>query len=327
MHETHGRLVAIMFVQVTEPTDNNAELPVDSDRITENQHDILIHLKQFRGNLLEIRHGEIYAYFPGGVLSFNAALSLQSIMPQFNLRIGLHLGEVIFRKEKLQGRDVNLASRLPSCARAGGICMSQSVYQYLEDPEKQRLVALGKHNLKNIDVEVPLYAYLPAGQSCRRKTRELKRLLLEKLSRNRRAFYVSFMVAVTAILAFALFVDKSVAARKVVNVYLPEFKQQAMDSQHIPLLESTEFTVRSRLAGKHDFINLHLLKKRSLASIELLVTIKQVSGKIQTEYILNSLPDGKNLASGRLEEDANRVFYLQHHLVEQILATLNNKKY
>ncbi len=326
MHETHGRLVAIMFVQVSEPADKNRELPVDSARIRENLQDILIHLKKFRGNLLEIRHGEIYAYFPGGVLSFNAALSLQSILPQFNLRIGLHLGEVLFRNEKLQGRDVNLASRLPSCARAGGICMSQSVYQYLEDPDKQRLVALGRHNLKNIDVEVPLYAYLPAGQSCRRKTRELRRLLLEKLSKNKRVFHVSIMLAVTAIIASASFMDNSVPVRKVVNLYLPEFKQQAMNSKYISLLQSTEFTVRSRLAGKHDFFNLHLLKKRSFASIELLVTIKHVTGRIQAEYIVNSLPEGKNLASGRLEEDVNRVFYLQHQLAEQILATLNKIK-
>jgi adenylate cyclase len=326
MHETHGRLVAIMFVQVSEPADKNRELPVDSARIRENLQDILIHLKKFRGNLLEIRHGEIYAYFPGGVLSFNAALSLQSILPQFNLRIGLHLGEVLFRKEKLQGRDVNLASRLPSCARAGGICMSQSVYQYLEDPDKQRLVALGRHNLKNIDVEVPLYAYLPAGQLCRRKTRELRRLLLEKLRRNKRAFSISFMLAAIAIIPYASLMDNSVPGRKVINLYLPQFKQQAMDSKHRSLLQSTEFTVRSRLAGKHNFFNLHLLQKRSFASIELLVTIKQVTGRIQAEYILNSLPDGKNLASGRVEEDEKKVFYLQHQLAEQILATLNKLK-
>jgi hypothetical protein len=322
MHETHGRLVAIMFVQVTEQTDDDKELPVASSRLTENQKDLRVHFNRFRGEILEIRPGEIYAYFSGAVSAFHAALMLQRMMPQFSIRIGLHLGEVLHRKGKFQGRDVNLASRLPEFARAGGICLSQSVYQYLEDQDKQILVALGKHDLKNVAVGVPLFAYLPVGQKCRCKLRELKSLLTKKIRKCRRFFWLLPLVGVATVIAMPLYIDNSVPVRKVVKLYLARFELQTQDDLQNELLESIEVAVRSVLSGGHEFYDLHLLNKRSSAPIELLVTIKQVSGKIQAGYTINGLPEGETLAYGGFEEDESRAFYIQDRLSDQILSAL-----
>ena len=324
MHETYGCLKAIMFVQVTETTGNNKELLVAAYLLSNNERDLNHHFKSFRGEVLETRQGEIYACFSGAVSAFHAALSLQEMMPRFRLRIGLHLGEVIYRKGKLQGRDVNFASRLPHCARAGGICLSQSVYQYLEDHEKQILVSLGAHCLKNFDTAVPLYAYLPAGQSCRSKLREQKRQLTEKLRKYRASHWFipsTLSLAVIMIILVQQVVD-IVPDRKVLKLYVPAFEQHDQSVQQRKLVKGIEQTVRSSISGEHDSYNVHLLSRRSSAQVELLVTVNQVSGKIQAGYIINNLVEGEALTYGGFEEDESRVFYLQDRLSEAILMAL-----
>jgi len=328
MHETHCRLVTIMFVQVTEAVETEREIPVVSCRLEKHQKYLRDYMKRFHGELLEIRIGELYAYFPGAALAFNAAISLQQIMPQFNLRIGLHVGEAQFRHGRLQGADVNLASRLPYCARAGGICLSRTVYQYLKDSERQSLVALGAHDLKNFDIRMPLYAYLPDGQSSRSRGREIRHQFfanLNKCRQKRSARYV-FLVSLTGLIAVFFWtqnMDFSTQARDVINLYVPAFLNQTQDNERIIHLESIEMAVRSRLSGAHGVFDLVLISDRSSAIAELLVKLHQKSGNINADYILSSLPAELILASGRVEQDSSSIFRLQDRLSDHVLGNIN----
>jgi len=327
MHETHCSVVTIMFVQVTETAENEREIPVVSCRLEEHQRFLRDHLKRFHGKLLEIRIGELYAYFPDSTLAFNAAISLQQIMSQFNLRIGLHAGEALFRQGRLQGADVNLASRLPYCARAGGICLSRTVYQYLKASERQRLVSLGAHNLKNFDIRMPLYAYLPDGQASRSRGREMRRQFFASLNRYRqqRSAMYTFLVSLTGLIAVFIWAQNMISstqARDVINLYVPAFINQAQDNESVVHLEGIEMAVRSRLSGAHDVFDLVLMSDRSSATSKLLVKLHQVSGNVNTEYILSSLPAGLILASGRVEQDGSSIFHLQDSLSDHVLQDL-----
>jgi hypothetical protein len=322
MHEINSRLVAIMFVQVTESGEKITELPVASCRLEEYRKELSEHIKSFSGVYLEINSGEIYACFIGAVSAFNAALCLQSILPQYNLRIGLHLGEVLCRQGKFKGREVNLASRLPTFARAGGICLSQSVHQYLEDKDKKILVALGVHNLKHVNVGVPLFAYLPAGQATRCRWRELKRNFIKKLWKYKWSVWALYLIAIGVLFSFPHLVGYSTTDRKILKVFVAEFDLRSHQQKKSKLLQSIELSVRSMLSGRHGALNIHLLNQRSSAQIELLVSIEQIANRLQTGYVINSLPQGNTLAYGGFGEDESRVFHLQDRLAEQILAAL-----
>ncbi len=329
MHETHCRLVTIMFVQVTEMAETEREIPVVSCRLEKRQKYLRSHLKRFHGELLEIRIGELYAYFPGAGLAFNAAISLQQIMPQFNLRIGLHVGEVLFRQGRLQGADVNLAARLPYCARAGGICLSRTVYQYLGGSEKQGLVALGPHDLKNFDIRMPLYAYLPDGQASRSRGREMRRQFFAGLNKywQQRSLRYVFLAGMTGLIIAFIWGQNmifSTPARDVINLYVPAFVKQAQDNKSLIHFEGIEMAVRSRLSGaNHNVYDLVLMSDRSSATAELLVKLHQVSGNVNTEYILSSLPAGLILASGRVKQDGSSIFYLQDRLSDHVLQNID----
>ena len=73
-------------------------------------------------------------------------------------RIGINLGEVLVDEEaNVQGRSVNVAARIQGLARPGGICISETVKQTLQDNHDLTLRSLGHQSLKNIAEPVEVF--------------------------------------------------------------------------------------------------------------------------------------------------------------------------
>ena len=52
---------------------------------------------------------------------------------QMEFRIGINLGDVMVEGEQIYGDGVNIAARLESLAEPGGICISGTVYEQVEN--------------------------------------------------------------------------------------------------------------------------------------------------------------------------------------------------
>src|SRR5205809_1079635 len=77
----------------------------------------------------------------------NAELSDQRKM---EFRIGINLGDVVVEGERLYGDGVNIAARLESLADPGGICISGTVYDHVENKLPLTYEYLGEQTVKNI---------------------------------------------------------------------------------------------------------------------------------------------------------------------------------
>src|SRR5206468_12454577 len=71
------------------------------------------------------------------------------------LRIGTHIGPVLYREGDYYGGTVNLAARATSVAQGGQFVLTDAVRQQL-DPTTT-VVSLGEHILKGISEPVELY--------------------------------------------------------------------------------------------------------------------------------------------------------------------------
>jgi class 3 adenylate cyclase len=82
-------------------------------------------------------------------------------------RIGINLGDVIVEREKLYGDGINIAARLESLAEAGGICISGTVHDQVENKLRLGYEYLGEQTVKNIARRVRVYRVRSDGTACR----------------------------------------------------------------------------------------------------------------------------------------------------------------
>jgi adenylate cyclase len=75
----------------------------------------------------------------------------------FQVRIGIHAGDVVRRTDDLIGDGVNIAARIVRLAGAGGICISQQVFDQVENRVANSLKKMGQVKLKNMMRPLEVY--------------------------------------------------------------------------------------------------------------------------------------------------------------------------
>jgi adenylate cyclase len=75
-------------------------------------------------------------------------------------RIGINLGDVIEEKDRLYGDGINIASRLEGLCDGGGICLSGTAFEHVENKLELKFKDLGEHQVKNITRPIRVYRVL-----------------------------------------------------------------------------------------------------------------------------------------------------------------------
>src|SRR5512147_2732912 len=124
-------------------------------------------IPQHRGRVVDSTGDNLLAEFASVVDAVQASVEIQqvlraknSLLPEnrrMEFRIGINLGDVIEEGERIFGDGVNIAARLEGLAEAGGICISGSAYQQIENKLPLRYDYLGEHEVKNITKPVRVY--------------------------------------------------------------------------------------------------------------------------------------------------------------------------
>jgi adenylate cyclase len=84
---------------------------------------------------------------------------------QINFRIGVHVGDVMIRAGDMFGDGVNIAARLQTLARAGGLCISSVTYDQVRKILPLQFTDLGAQTVKNIEEPIRAYEVRPPGET------------------------------------------------------------------------------------------------------------------------------------------------------------------
>src|SRR5207248_2280916 len=76
---------------------------------------------------------------------------------RIELKIGIHIGDVVHRGGDVYGDGVNIASRIEPVAGPGGICVSMDVERQVRNALEARFEKLATTELKNISVPMDLF--------------------------------------------------------------------------------------------------------------------------------------------------------------------------
>ena len=105
--------------------------------------------------------------FASALAAVNSAVEIQDVLARrnvdasadrlFQVRIGIHLGDVLPRGDDIVGDGVNIAARIEPLADSGGIAVTQQVFDQVYNKIPQTLARIGKVELKNIQRPVEVY--------------------------------------------------------------------------------------------------------------------------------------------------------------------------
>ncbi|TVR18216.1 MAG: adenylate/guanylate cyclase domain-containing protein [Balneolaceae bacterium] len=116
-------------------------------------------------------HGKVLQYYGDGTLiMFGSALAavqcardIQNELtkePSVPIRVGIHIGDIVYDDEGIYGDAVNIASRVQSFGEAGSVIISESVFTEIKNHSGFRVESFGEQKLKNISKPVKLYSLI-----------------------------------------------------------------------------------------------------------------------------------------------------------------------
>jgi adenylate cyclase len=76
---------------------------------------------------------------------------------RIDFRAGINIGDVIVQGDDIYGDGVNVAARLQTLSKPGGICISRTVRDHIRDKLPFEFTDLGEHTVKNIARAVRVY--------------------------------------------------------------------------------------------------------------------------------------------------------------------------
>lgn len=164
----HRKLAAIMFTDMV----GYSALSQRDDKLAlellEEHRQLLREIfPRFNGTEIKTIGDAFLIEFSSALEAAQCAIEIQRTLAKRNhdvmaerrieLKIGIHIGDVVHRGGDVYGDGVNIASRIEALAGAGGICVSMDVERQIRNALEARFEKLAPIELKNISVPMDLF--------------------------------------------------------------------------------------------------------------------------------------------------------------------------
>jgi hypothetical protein len=136
-------------------------------------------VESHQGRVVDTAGDSVFGEFDSVINAVRCAQAIQDAQATVNAdrqpnerietRIGVHLGDVIVQDYRVYGDGVNIAARLQSVAAPGSICISEAVYQQVNNKLDLTFEDLGIQALKNIEHPLRLYRVVSSGPDLSRE--------------------------------------------------------------------------------------------------------------------------------------------------------------
>src|SRR5688572_4686200 len=306
---------------------------------------------EFEGNVIEFYGDGSLCIFTSITKAMHCAFSIQQQMqadhPPVPLRLGLHIGEVIYEDGKIMGDGVNIASRIQSLGLPGSILFSKEIFDKIRNHPEFKTVNLGRFRMKNVHEPMEVYALANDGLTVPAKEKIEGRVVDITAKRNQKATRRWILVSAAAIVItlIALLLpgllknnsvftgsDKSIAVLPFDNISNDTLQQYFSDgiTEDIitQLSKIADLKVISRTSVMEYKNNKKNIKKIAdelgVANI-LEGSVRREGDKVRITAQLIDAKTDKHIWAETYDRNASEVFAIQSEVAQQIANKLNVK--
>jgi adenylate cyclase len=299
------QLAAIMFTDIVGYTAIMGKNEQKAfELLSKNRHLQKPIIEQFNGKWIKELGDGVMASFSTVTDAVSAAVKIQEACKKsqdYLLRIGIHIGEVIFEDNDVFGDGVNIASRIQAIATPGDIYISGAVYDNVFN--KQDIVAefIKEQTLKNVREPVKIYKIIPSndwpGDSMR-----------VPLPANKK---------------------KSIAVLPFVNMSNDPEQEYFSDGMAEEILSSLTHLKDLKVAGrtssfqyKGKNVDLRVLGEELGVNTVLEGSIRKQGSRVRISAQLINVEDGFHIWSERYDRDMQDIFAIQEEIALAITEKL-----
>src|SRR5213080_3140279 len=162
------KLAAIMFTDMVGYSAlSQRDEKLAQELLEEHRHLLREIFPRFNGTEIKTIGDAFLVEFGSALEAAQCAIEIQRTLAKRNadiapdrrieLKIGIHIGDVVHRGGDVYGDGVNTASRIEPVAGPGGICVSMDVERQIRNALEARFEKLAPTDLKNISVPMDLF--------------------------------------------------------------------------------------------------------------------------------------------------------------------------
>jgi len=123
-------------------------------------------IEQYNGRWIKELGDGVMVSFNTASDAVNAAIKIQeacNAAKDFQLKIGIHLGEVVFENDDVYGDGVNIASRIETLGVGSSILFSKTIRDQVKNNAEFQISSLGSFEFKNVEEPIEVFALSNAG--------------------------------------------------------------------------------------------------------------------------------------------------------------------
>jgi len=265
-------------------------------------------IQQHNGRWIKELGDGVMASFNTASDAVNAAMKIQEACNAakiFQLKIGIHLGEVVFENDDVYGDGVNIASRIETLGVGSSVLMSKSIRDQVKNNAEFQITSLGSFEFKNVEEAVEVFAIANPGFVVpKRDAMQGKLKKIKNKNANRIIIYTAAAIVLIAAVLFTwnFFFNKNLPAAPRSLAILP-FENLQKDSSLLYLSDGIPENLINRLSSFPDV----KVFARS-ATFKLADSSKSIGN-------LKKLLNADVVLTGQLQQNGG-VYYLSCQLVD-----------
>jgi adenylate cyclase len=306
---------------------------------------------EFDGEVIEFYGDGSLCIFTSITEAMHCAYRIQQLMqqaaPPVPLRIGLHIGEVIYENGKIMGDGVNIAARIQSLGQPGSILFSKEVSDKIRNHHEFKTIYLGSYSLKNVSEPMEISALSNAGLTVPAKEKIEGRIIKISARRKLKALrrWILISTGVIVITLFLLFfpdslkkkigfsgTEKSIAVLPFENISNDSLQQYFSDgitediiTQLSKIADLKVISRTSVMQYKGNRKNVKEIADELGVATILEGSVRKEGNQLRITAQLIDAQTDKHLWSESYDRDASEVFAIQAEVARQIADALNVK--